>query len=122
VITTDTIVALATAQGVGAIGVIRLSGTDAIAITNKVFKGKNLTQQPSHTIHYGHIVEGEKIIDEVMVSVFKAPKSFTTEDVIEISCHGSPFIAGQILRLLIQTVPARPSPASLPCGLLCTDV
>ena len=102
-ITTDTIVALATAQGVGAIGVIRLSGTDAIAITNKVFKGKNLTQQPSHTIHYGHIVEGEKIIDEVMVSVFKAPKSFTTEDVIEISCHGSPFIAEQILRLLILT-------------------
>ncbi len=102
-ITTDTIVALATAQGVGAIGVIRLSGTDAIAITNKVFKGKNLTQQPSHTIHYGHIVEGEKTIDEVMVSVFKAPKSFTTEDVIEISCHGSPFIAEQILRLLIQT-------------------
>lgn len=101
-ITTDTIVALATAQGVGAIGVIRLSGPEAIDITGKVFKGKNLVQQPSHTIHYGHIADGEKIIDEVMVSVFKAPKSFTTEDVIEISCHGSPFIAEQILRLLIQ--------------------
>lgn len=101
-LTTETIVALATAQGVGAIGVIRLSGPDAIAITAKVFKGKNLQAQASHTIHYGHIADGEKIIDEVMVSLFRAPKSFTTEDVIEISCHGSPFIAEQILRLLMQ--------------------
>ncbi len=99
----DTIVALATPQGVGAIGVIRLSGAGAVQITNKVFKGKNLEAQQSHTIHYGHIVDGEKVIDEVMVSLFRAPKSFTTEDVIEISCHGSPFIAEQILRLLIQT-------------------
>lgn len=98
----DTIVALATAQGVGAIGVIRLSGKEAIAITAKVFKGKDLSKQSSHTIHYGHIVDGEHVIDEVMVSLFKAPKSFTTEDVVEISCHGSPFIAEQIMRLLIQ--------------------
>ena len=98
----DTIVALATPQGVGAIGVIRLSGSSAIEITGKVFKGKNLAKQLSHTIHYGHIVDCEKIIDEVMVSLFCAPKSFTTEDVVEISCHGSPFIAEQILRLLIQ--------------------
>ncbi|HRG90424.1 MAG TPA: tRNA uridine-5-carboxymethylaminomethyl(34) synthesis GTPase MnmE, partial [Chitinophagales bacterium] len=97
-INTDTIVALATAPGVGAIGVIRLSGTNAISITGKVFKGKKLDTQPSHTIHYGHIVDGDKIIDEVMVSLFRAPKSFTTEDVVEISCHGSPFIAEQILR------------------------
>ena len=101
-INTDTIVALATAQGVGAIGVIRLSGEQAIAITNKVFRGKDLTKQASHTIHYGHIVDGEKIVDEVMAGIFRAPKSFTTEDVVEISCHGSPFIAEQILRLLIQ--------------------
>ncbi|HLP49832.1 MAG TPA: tRNA uridine-5-carboxymethylaminomethyl(34) synthesis GTPase MnmE [Chitinophagales bacterium] len=101
-ISTDTIVALATPAGVGAIGVIRLSGNDAIAVAGKVFKGKDLTQQPSHTIHYGHIVDGDKIIDEVMVSLFRAPKSFTTEDVVEISCHGSPFIAEQVLRVLIQ--------------------
>jgi tRNA modification GTPase len=102
VINTDTIVALATAPGVGAIGVIRLSGNNAIAITDRVFKGKKLQAQPSHTIHYGHIVDSDKIIDEVMVSLFRAPKSFTTEDVVEISCHGSPFIAEQILRLLVH--------------------
>lgn len=102
-INTDTIVALATAPGVGAIGVIRLSGNNAISITGKVFKGKKLEAQPSHTIHYGHIVDGDKIIDEVMVSLFRAPKSFTTEDVVEISCHGSPFIAEQILRLLVHS-------------------
>lgn len=101
-INSDTIVALATAPGVGAIGVIRLSGSNAIGITGKVFKGKKLQAQPSHTIHYGHIVDGDKIIDEVMVSLFRAPKSFTTEDVVEISCHGSPFIAEQILRLLVH--------------------
>lgn len=101
-INSDTIVALATAPGVGAIGVIRLSGNNAIGITGKVFKGRKLEAQPSHTIHYGHIVEGDKIVDEVMVSLFRAPKSFTTEDVVEISCHGSPFIAEQILRLLVH--------------------
>lgn len=100
---TDTIVALATAPGVGAIGVIRLSGNGAIAIASSVFKGKNLEAQPSHTIHYGHIVDDEgKVVDEVMIAVFRAPKSFTTEDVVEISCHGSPFIAGQIIQLLIK--------------------
>lgn len=98
----DTIVALATPQGVGAIAVIRLSGSEAIQIADKIFEGKNLTAQLSHTVHYGHISDGEKIIDEVMVSIFRAPKSFTTEDVVEISCHGSPFIAEQIIRLLIQ--------------------
>jgi tRNA modification GTPase len=97
----DTIIALATPQGVGAIGVIRLSGSNAIAITQSVWRGKDLATQPSHTIHYGHIIDGDKDIDEVMVSLFWAPKSFTTEDVIEISCHGSPFILEQILQLLI---------------------
>lgn len=101
-ITNDTIVALATAQGMGAIGVIRLSGKQALSICQQVFKGKNLEAQPSHTIHYGHIVDGEKVIDEVMVSIFRAPKSFTTEDVVEIACHGSPFIQDQIQQLLLQ--------------------
>ena len=97
----STIVALATPQGIGAIGVIRLSGSDAIAITQKVWKGKDLTIQKSHTIHYGHIVDDHLELDEVMVSLFRAPKSFTTEDVVEISCHGSPFILEQILKLLM---------------------
>ena len=98
----DTIVALSTPQGTGAIAVIRLSGDEALLITNKIFKGHDLTKQPTHTIHYGHIMDGEKMMDEVMVSVFHAPKSFTTEHMVEISCHGSPFIAEQIIRLLIQ--------------------
>ena len=114
-INNDTIVALATAQGVGAIGVIRLSGANAIAITNSVFKGKNLTTQPSHTIHYGHIVNADKVVDEVMISLLKAPKSFTTEDVVEISCHGSPYIAEQIITLLIENGarPAKPGEFTL---------
>lgn len=98
----DTIVALATPQGVGAIAVIRLSGKDAISITNKIFKGKDLTRQASHTIHFGTIRDGNKIIDEVLVSVFIAPRSFTRENVIEISCHGSQFIVKQIMRLLVR--------------------
>ncbi len=97
----DTIVAPATAQGVGAIGVIRLSGPEAIAITQRTWRGKDLTLQPSHTIHYGHIMDDGRELDEVMVSIFRAPKSFTTEDVVEISCHGSPYIMEQVLRLLI---------------------
>ncbi len=97
----DTIVAPATAQGVGAIGVIRLSGPEAIAITQRSWRGKDLTLQPSHTIHYGHIIDDDRELDEVMVSIFRAPKSFTTEDVVEISCHGSPYIMEQVLRLLI---------------------
>ncbi|MGB1017785.1 MAG: tRNA uridine-5-carboxymethylaminomethyl(34) synthesis GTPase MnmE [Chitinophagales bacterium] len=97
----ETIVAIATAQGEGALGVIRLSGKDAIEIANSIFKGKDLTQQESHTLHYGFIKDGNKIIDEVMVSIFQAPKSYTTEDSIEISCHGSLYIQEQIVSLLI---------------------
>lgn len=99
----STIAAIATPNGVGAIGIIRISGDDAIAIGNKIFKGKDLEKTASHTVHYGHIVDGEKIIDEVMLTVFRAPKSFTTEDSLEIACHGSPFILEQILQLLIRT-------------------
>ncbi len=97
----DTIVALSTAPGVGAIGVIRLSGPEAVTITNKVFKGKDLTIQASHTIHFGTIRDDDKIIDEVLVSLFIAPKSFTKENVVEISCHGSPFILKQVIKVLL---------------------
>lgn len=99
---TDTIVALATAQGIGAISVIRLSGDEAIAITQSVFKGKDLREQPTHTIHFGSIIVGERIIDEVLVSVFKAPNSFTTENAIEISCHGSALIVKEIIKALLK--------------------
>ena len=88
----STIAAIATANGVGAIGVIRVSGKEAISITSKVFKGSNLNKAQSHTLHYGHISDDDKIIDEVVVGLFRAPRSFTTEDSVEISVHGSPFI------------------------------
>ena len=101
-ISEDTIVALSTAQGIGAIAVIRLSGKNAIEICNKVFKGNDLTKQQSHTLHFGHIINGEEIIDEVVVGLFKEPKSFTKENVVEISCHGSPFIQQKIIELLIE--------------------
>ncbi|MFN8436401.1 MAG: tRNA uridine-5-carboxymethylaminomethyl(34) synthesis GTPase MnmE [Cytophagales bacterium] len=98
----ETIVALSTASGVGAIAVIRLSGIDSFDIVNKVFRGKDLKIQKSHTAHFGLIVENEAIIDEVVVTIFKGPQSFTKEDVVEISCHGSPYIVNKIIRLLIK--------------------
>ena len=98
----DTIVALATPAGIGAIGIIRLSGPDAIIITNKVFHGKDLSKVKSHTLHYGTIRDGEKILDEVVVSVFIAPHSYSGENVIEISCHGSNFILQQVIKLLLR--------------------
>ncbi|MTI23447.1 tRNA uridine-5-carboxymethylaminomethyl(34) synthesis GTPase MnmE, partial [Fulvivirga kasyanovii] len=81
--------------------VIRLSGNDAIKICNKVFKGKDLEKQESHTLHYGTIRDNDKIIDEVVISLFVAPKSFTKENVVEISCHGSPFIVKQVIKVLL---------------------
>jgi tRNA modification GTPase len=101
-ISNDTIVALSTPPGIGAIGVIRLSGNDAIAITNSVFSGKDLLKQESHTIHFGTIRDGSIVIDEVLVSLFVAPKSYTKENVVEISCHGSNYIIQQIISLLIR--------------------
>src|SRR6185295_3560509 len=98
----DTIVALATPPGIGAIGVIRLSGPLSFSIANKLFPSKNLLQQASHTIHVGFLKEEEKILDEVVVSLFKGPRSYTGEDVIEISCHGSPFIHQQIIDACIK--------------------
>ena len=98
----DTIIALATPQGVGAIAVIRISGKDAIRVCNEVFFGKDLEKQPSHTIHLGTIRDGEKIIDEVLLSLFKGPRSFTKENVVEISTHGSSYIVNQVLKLFVR--------------------
>ncbi|MBD8489429.1 tRNA uridine-5-carboxymethylaminomethyl(34) synthesis GTPase MnmE [Echinicola sp. CAU 1574] len=106
----DTIIALATPQGVGAIAVIRLSGKEAIKLTNEVFAGKDLEKQDSHTIHFGTIRDGEKVIDEVLISLFIAPKSFTKENVVEISTHGSSYIINQVIKLFIRkgARPAKP--------------
>ena len=84
----DTICSVATSLGVGAISIIRVSGLDAISIVNKIFKGKNLEKVKSHTVHYGHIIDNLEIIDEVLVTVMRSPKTYTTEDVVEINCHG----------------------------------
>ena len=90
----DTIVAISTALGESAISIVRLSGNDAIKIANKVFKGKDLADVKSHTIHYGHIIDPDEglVIDEVLVTVMRAPKTYTTEDVVEINCHGGIFV------------------------------
>jgi tRNA modification GTPase len=98
----DTIVAIATPQGVGAIGVIRLSGPDAVKIVNRLFPSKNLEDQSSHTIHVGLLKNDLTSIDEVVVSLFKNPKSYTGEDIVEIGCHGSPFIQQQIVNACIE--------------------
>lgn len=99
----DTICAIATSQGVGAIAIIRVSGEEAIDIVNKIFKGKDLTQVPSHTINYGHIIdENKNKIDEVLVSIMKAPKSFTAEDTVEINTHGGIAPTNKVLELLLE--------------------
>lgn len=98
----DTICALATANGVGALGIIRVSGNDALPIVQKSFPGKQLEKQKSHTIHYGYFMDGDEAIDEVMLSIFLAPKSFTTENSVEIAFHGSPHIGKRILETLIK--------------------
>lgn len=98
----DTIAALATAQGISAIAVIRLSGKESIQLVEKIFKGKKLTQQPSHTAHFGTIVDGERLIDEVLVTVFHEPNSFTKENAVEISCHGSPVVVKELMKVLLQ--------------------
>lgn len=97
----DTIVALATAQGISAIAVIRLSGKDSIAVTQRVFNGKNLLEANTHTVHFGTLHHQGKLIDEVLVTVFKEPHSFTRENSVEISCHGSPVIIKEIVKALL---------------------
>ncbi len=104
-ISQETIVALASPSGAGAIAVIRLSGSNALAIAETVFQsvsGKSIQHQKTHTIHLGHIVEGTKVYDQVLLSLFKNPNSYTGEDVVEISCHGSTYIQQQIIQLLLR--------------------
>lgn len=98
----DTIAGISTALGVGAISIIRVSGKDAIPLVNEIFKGKDLTKVNTHTIHYGHIVNKEEIIDEVLISIMKSPKTYTKEDIVEINCHGGISTTNKVLELLIQ--------------------
>lgn len=99
----DTIAAISTPIGEGGISIVRMSGEDAVKIANKVFKGTNLTEVSTHTIHYGHIVdpESKKVIDEAMVTVLRAPKTFTREDIVEVNCHGGIVVTNHILQLLL---------------------
>lgn len=102
----DTIAAISTPLGEGAIAIVRLSGTEAISIANKVFRspnGKNLAEQPSHTIHYGHLVDPKTndVVEEVMISLMKGPKTFTREDVVEINCHGGLVTVNRVLQLIL---------------------
>lgn len=99
----DTIAAVTTPPGIGAIGIVRLSGKDALNIASSIFKGKNLLKQQSHTLHYGHIINREKeVVDEVVIGIFLCPKSYTGENMVEISGHGSPLIMAQILETCIH--------------------
>ena len=97
----DTIAAISTTLGVGAIAIIRVSGDNSINIVNKIFKGKDLNKVDSNTINYGHIVDNDNIIDEVLVSVMRAPKTFTREDIVEINTHGGIAITNKVLELLL---------------------
>ena len=97
----DTIAAISTAQGVGAISIIRVSGTDAIKIVSKIFSNKKFLGAPSHTIHYGYIMDGDERIDEVLVTIMRAPKTFTKEDIVEINAHGGIMTTDKILELLL---------------------
>lgn len=101
----DTIIALATASGAGAIAVLRVSGPEAISVSNSLFRSihnKSLLTQATHTVHLGHVMDGKRILDEVLLSLFKNPQSYTGEDVVEISCHGSSYIQQEILHLFIR--------------------
>jgi tRNA modification GTPase len=98
----DNICAIATPYGIGAISVIRASGPEAITLVNKIFKGKDLTKVKSHTIHYGHIMDNEEEIDEVLALVYLAPKSFDGENMVEISCHGGIYVTNQVLNTLLK--------------------
>jgi tRNA modification GTPase len=99
---TDTIAALATPPGEGAIGVVRMSGPEAIAIAAQMYKGADLADKPTHTFLYGRIVEGNEVVDEVVLLLYKAPRSYTGEDTVEISCHGSQYILNRVINLCIS--------------------
>src|SRR5690606_26958692 len=100
---TDTIAAVTTGQGQAAISMIRISGTRAIELADGIFKGASLKQAASHTLHYG-VIEDEqgRHLDDVVIGLYRAPKSYTAEDVVEISCHGSPFIVREVMNLLVR--------------------
>jgi len=98
----DAICAICTPYGSGAISVIRCSGDDCINLVNNCFKGKNLNNALPNTISYGHIYDKDELVDEVMVSIFRAPKSFTAEDSVEISCHGGIYVTNRVLRTLLK--------------------
>jgi tRNA modification GTPase len=98
----DTIVAISTALGKGAISIIRVSGNKSIEIVNKIFKNKDLTKVKSHTIHYGYIYENDELIDQVLVSVMKNPKTYTKEDIVEINCHGGISTTNKVLELVLN--------------------
>lgn len=98
----DTIVAISTALGVGAISIVRLTGEDAIEVVNKCFKDKDLTKVDSHTINYGYIYDNDELIDEVLVSIMKAPKTYTAEDVVEINCHGGIISTNRVLETMLN--------------------
>lgn len=110
----DTIIAIATPPGIGAIAVIRISGNEAISICNSFFKSikgnKNLINQKSHTLHFGYIIDGERLIDEVLISIFHGPNSYTGENTIEISCHGSAYIQQEIIQLFLRNKVRMASP------------
>lgn len=99
----DTIAAISTAMGVGGISIIRVSGADAIDIVKNIFDGKDLSKVPSHTIHYGHIVYEGKIIDEVLVTVMRSPKTYTIEDIVEVNLHGGIATTNKVLEILLST-------------------
>lgn len=102
---TDTIAAIATAMSSSGIGIIRISGEEAVTITEKIFRmknGKKLSEMPTHTIHYGHICDGEEVIDEVMVLLMRGPKSYTREDTVEIDCHGGVYVMRRVLETVIR--------------------
>ena len=101
----ETIAAIATGMGNAGIGIVRISGDDAVAVADRVFKGKNnkkLTNSRSHMAHYGHIYDGEELIDEALVLVMKAPNTYTREDVVEIDCHGGAYVTRRILELVLK--------------------
>ena len=102
---TDTIAAIATAMSSSGIGIIRISGDEAVGIVDRIFSmknGKKLSDMPTHTIHYGHIKDVDEVIDEVMVVLMRAPKSYTKEDTVEIDCHGGVYVMKRVLETVIK--------------------
>jgi tRNA modification GTPase len=111
----DTIAAVATPPGIGALSIIRISGPDSISATNQIFIGKKpLNEAETHTIHYGNIMDDMDVVDDVVVSVFRKPNSFTGEESIEITSHGNPFIQSRILELLVKKGIRLAEPGNLP--------